>query len=144
MISEGGPVQIRREVDGRLGAYTVRGVICAKAAAQVLSDNHSWLSASPLPAQMVDYRGARINLAADDIRGAACAVIGGQRTGGLMVPTALLVSPRDLAMWRSYSWLMAQAGVMRAAFTSFGQARQWAAEAGALWEAQQRHRMRGR
>jgi len=143
MHSESSGVLIQRGISEGIGFYRVGGVFTPQSAPHVLATNHEWLTAERLPAQIVSYERAALAVTPDEIFQAARAVIGASKTGGMLTPTALLVSRGDLPMWRAYCWMMAQAGVARAAFVTEDLARQWAAEAGALWAAQQRHRQHG-
>ena len=122
--------------DGGLGVFQVRGLVSPVAAGGLMAANDQWMRKLRLPGQLVDYSRSRLEIDETQLCGHARRVIAGDSRIGMGRPTALVVSPQDLPMWQRYCWLMAQCGVMRAAFTSQEDARRWAAEMAAIWELQ--------
>lgn len=72
-------------------------------------------------AHVVSYEGARVDLSAEDLFRSVMLAEPGD------TPTAFVVSPSQLAMFRKYSQMHADRGTLKAAFTNFEAARRWAA-----------------
>lgn len=82
---------------------------------------------------VAEYTGADLQIDADALLGSALKVVASD--GALALPTALLVKPDDLGMWRTYAWLMARSGIVRGVFTQHEQALHWARNQAAIFSA---------
>lgn len=100
---------------------TIEGRVDVATAGRVIGDSIKWAK-DPL-VQIVDYRGAALELSADVLYGAATAAKPTEAA-----PTVFLVDPRQLAMFRRYAAMNAERGVLKAAFTCCDAVASWAAE----------------
>ena len=98
----------------------VDGIVTPTSAALIIADSVNW-SRHRL-AQVVRYDRAVVNMSAEVMFAAAMKA----KPGG--TPTALVVSDQQLPVFREYSQMHADRGVMKAAFTSSEAAQRWAAD----------------
>lgn len=92
---------------------------------------------------VADYQCASLHIDSQKLFGSAMSVISSGNGGALACPTALVVCPDDLTMWRDYAALMANAGVLRGVFVSHDAALSWVRRQAAVF-AQIRNRGLGR
>lgn len=98
----------------------VEGVVTPAAASLIIADSINW--SSERLAYVVSYERAAVSMSADALYAAALKASPGE------TPTALVVSTCQLPMFREYSQMQIDKGVMRAAFTCVEAAHRWAAE----------------
>lgn len=109
---------LARSVEGLVVA-AVDGDVTSEVATQIIAGSRDW--PGPRFAQVVSYEQARVGLSADVLFRSALLAMPGD------IPTALVVSESQLSLFREYSQMHADRGTMKAAFTSFEEARRWAA-----------------
>ena len=115
----------RFSVAGDVNQKTVGGLM-----ASVIGD----MAQAPPLAALCDYRGADVCVAARNF------VAASRKAGAPATwPTALLVRPEHLSVWRDYAWLQGQSGNLKGVFTHAEEAERWAAEMAAIRAAQARH-----
>jgi hypothetical protein len=98
----------------------VDGIVTPASAGLIIADSVHW-SRYRL-AQVVRYDRAAVNLTAEVLFATALRASAGS------TPTALVVSMDQLPMFREYSQMHADRGVMKAAFTCAEAAQRWAAD----------------
>ena len=135
-------VNSRLRLGPGLANITVAGLVDRHSSAAVIGACGRDLAPVRAHGLVADYSGARMMVCADELMASASLVTGAGDP--LRIPTALVVHPDDLAMWRRYCDLQARAGVLRMPFVDVELAHRWAAEFAALWEAQARFRERER
>lgn len=124
------------ESDRSIGLCSITGIITPKTAQAVIADNHRWSAELAIAGQAIDYRGAA--LCVDEHQLMRSAVRAMSNDSQILRPAALIVTPEHLELFNRYTWLMAQHGVCRAAFTEMAPALDWArrqAEVFAQWPA---------
>jgi len=122
---------MRSEIDRRIGASTVTGIITPGTSQRVIADNHEWITQAGLFGQAVDYRGASMCLDETALMEAALKAMASDCE--ILRPTALVVTAEHLELFDRYTWLMAQHGVCRAAFTEMAPALEWARRQAAVF-----------
>lgn len=124
------------ESNRSIGVCAVTGIITQKTAQAVIADNHRWSAELAIGGQAIDYRGAA--LCVDEHELMRSAVRAMSEDAQILRPAALIVTPEQFDVFNRYTWLMAQHGVCRAAFTEMEPALDWArrqAEVFARWPA---------
>jgi hypothetical protein len=111
-------------VSGPLASFVTVGEVAPRDAAAILADCQDFIERNEAHGLIADYSHARVLLDADSLHRSAVGVVA--HGGALALPTALLVRPDELPMWRTYCDLMARSGIVRAAFISEPDARDWA------------------
>lgn len=127
---------MRADSDRMVGACVVTGIITPATSRLVIADNHAWLTQCGLAGQAVDYRAAALCVDETSLMQSALSAMA--QDGQILRPTALVVSHEHLELFDRYTWVMAQHGVCRAAFTEMEPALDWArrqAEVFARWPA---------
>lgn len=112
---------------GRRGAVAlakVSGVVTPAAAAKIIRDSPAWGGRRPALANVVIYADSAVAIGADHLLSVADQA---QRFGVSFVPTALVVSPEQLAMFRAYTNLSMACGILKASFLCLEEAQRWAA-----------------
>ncbi len=99
---------------------TVQGVVTPKTAQSIIADAARW--GGGRMAQVVRYDAARVELSADQLLAAAL------RAQASDVPAAFVVQPDQLRLFRQYSQMNLDRGVMKAAFTRVEDAESWAVD----------------
>lgn len=121
------------------GAYfRADGFVTERNATEMIAAVVTDLAAAPPLVALCDYRGADMGATARRM------VIAHKRSGvDAIWPTALVVHPDQLEVWRQYAWLQGRMGNLKAVFTEVAAAERWARDMAALQAAQARFRSRG-
>lgn len=122
---------MRAETDRLIRACAVAGIITPSTSQRVIADNHEWITQAGLFGQAVDYRGASMCLDETALMEAALKAMASDCE--ILRPTALVVTAEHLELFDRYTWLMAQHGVCRAAFTEMAPALEWARRQAAVF-----------
>ena len=130
------------DADDWVASIRIDGVVTPAGGGAILRGCHEDLLASRAPALFADYRAAALQVTAEALLGSVAPVFSADSP--LRVPTALLVRPDDLEVWRLYCRLQGMSGILRAAFISPDDARRWLADQAALFAAQVNHHARRR
>jgi hypothetical protein len=110
---------------GAVALARISGVVTPSAAGQIIQDSPAWGGKQQALANVVIYRDSAVAIGADHLLSVADQV---QRFGVRFLPTALVVSPEQLPMFRAYADLASACGVLKAAFLSLDDAQRWAAQ----------------
>jgi hypothetical protein len=127
--------------DQQSATIRIDGEVCATSAGLLLAGCEQDMRLTRPRVLVAHYEHARLVVTADSLAQAAVQVV--HPGAALRLPTALVVRPDDFEAMRAYCDIMGRQGILRAAFTNAAEARQWAAEYAALWEAQARWATRG-
>lgn len=119
--------------DRGVATIAVRGVVTDRVMLSLLSDCDADMRNVRADALVARYDQSALAIDAQGLLASAQRVI---RPGeAIAVPTALVVSPDTLDLFRAYAWQMAQRGVVRAVFTSPDAALEWARSEAVAWAA---------
>lgn len=119
---------------GHRGAVTlakISGVVTPAAAGRIIKDSQAWCDQRRAMANVVIYSESAVAIGADHLLSVADQA---QRFGVRIVPTALVVSPEQLPMFRAYANLSMACGILKAAFLRLDDAQRWAAQQAAIGE----------
>ncbi len=119
--------------DGGIAVFRTEGVVTPKVSGLVLSSCQQAMRDWGAVGLVAEYTGADLQIDANALLGSALKVVASD--GALALPTALLVKPDDLGMWRTYAWLMARSGIVRGVFTQHEEALRWARKQAAILSA---------
>ena len=110
--------------DQGVATISVRGVVTGRVMLSLLEDCDCDMRKMRADALVARYDQTALAIDAGALLDSARQVI---RPGeAIAVPTALVVSPDTIYLFRAYAWQMAQRGVVRAVFTSPAAALDWA------------------
>lgn len=129
-------------VDQQIATIRIRGAVSPAAGAGILTDCDADLLAWQPAALVARYDEAELKLDAESLFESANKVL--TSSSALRLPTALVVKPDDLPMWRVYSNMQCANGVLRVPFTDATKAARWAEDQAALWRAQITYLLRAR
>jgi len=133
-------LSVRPRTDGDLLIWESVGTASAQALAGSLSQCQQTAQDTQAGALVACYQRTDVRVDPNSILQHALRVAG--QDGAIRVPTALVV-PADMAgFWRIYAAMMADAGIVRAVFTSTERALRWATEQAAVTKAEQQFRRR--
>lgn len=126
-----GAAQVRSTIDCGVSITKVCGLLLPDTFGQLLADNARWLDDSGALGQVARYDHAAVATTQDELMRRAAQVV--LADPALEVPTALVVAPDALAMWRAYADFMCQRGVLRVAFVDLQAALDWAQQEAAVY-----------
>lgn len=128
---EYGAARVRSSIDCGVSTTQVCGLLMPDSFGALLADNARWLRQAGAHGQVARYDRAAVATTQDELMRRADLVLRSNRA--LQVPTALVVTPDALGMWRAYADFMCQRGVLRAAFVDPEQALRWAQAEAAVY-----------
>lgn len=130
-------VTTKISADQGIASIHIDGLVTDKSSSELLGACHVDLDLLRPAAMVAAYDSAQMGVTAHTLLSSARRAM---PDGSLLrIPTALVVNPDDLEMWRTYCYLQGMFGIMRAAFTDHNAARAWAADQAALRAAQLRY-----
>jgi len=116
---EYGGASVRVCADEGLAIAVVSGEVTLQTAPQIVAGAANW--PGKRLAHVVNYGESRVELSAEVLFQSV------MEAKPCDTPTAFIVAPAQLAMFRQYSQMHADIGTMKAAFDNFEEARRWAA-----------------
>lgn len=119
--------------DRGVATIAVRGLVTDRVLLSLLTDCDADMRGVRADALVARYDQSALAIDANELLDSAQRVI--KPGEAIAVPTALVVSPDTIGLFRAYAWQMAQLGVVRAVFTSPGAALEWAQTEAATWAA---------
>jgi hypothetical protein len=109
---------------GAVALARISGVVTPSAAGRIIRDSPAWGGKRTALANVVIYSESAVAIGADHLLSVADQA---QRFGVRLAPTALVVSPEQLPMFRAYADLSMACGILKAAFVRLDDAQRWAA-----------------